>query len=156
MSLAVSLTINRMWIMGMPTHARHERNSWMLLRCVSVFRLSGWFSVVVVVYSLFIVAPIVCGRFVLGPCFVVVWWYMSLLVLQSSRWGKWVFVALLLLYFWYLVISCSLSFSHGAMRLGCSVWLCHLPVILTYFLNPCIFAYEKIICGDGGDLGASF
>ena len=39
-----------------------------------------------VVYSLFIVAHIVCGSFVFGPCFVQ--YSVSFLVLQSSRWGR--------------------------------------------------------------------
>ena len=38
-------------------------------------------------YSLFVVAPIVCVGFVLGPCFVLQY-FVSLLVLQSSCWGR--------------------------------------------------------------------
>ena len=41
----------------------------------------------VVVDCLFIVAPIVCGFFVLGPYFVVQY-LVSFQVLQSSRWGR--------------------------------------------------------------------
>ena len=38
-------------------------------------------------YCLLIVAPIVCGSFVLGLCFVVQN-FMSFLVLQLPRWGR--------------------------------------------------------------------
>ena len=38
-------------------------------------------------YSLFVVAPIVCGGFVLGPCFAMQC-FVSFLVLQSCRLGR--------------------------------------------------------------------
>ena len=41
----------------------------------------------VVVYSLFVAAPIVCGGAVLGLCFVLQD-FVSFLVLQSSCWGR--------------------------------------------------------------------
>ena len=46
--------------------------------------VAGGFAVV---YSLFIVAPIVCRLFVMVPCFVVQY-FVSFLVLQSARWGR--------------------------------------------------------------------
>ena len=67
----------------------------------------------VVVDSLFIVALIVCGSFVFGPCFVLQY-LVSFLVLLSSRWGResW----LLYSYCFHIsVINCSVSFSHGAL-----------------------------------------
>ena len=54
----------------------------------------------VVVYSLFIVAQIVCGIIVLGHCFGIQY-FVSVLVLQSSRWGK--ESGLLLTYFYCLL-----------------------------------------------------
>ena len=41
----------------------------------------------VVVYSLFIVAPIICGAIVFGPSFVMQY-FVSSLVLQTSRCGR--------------------------------------------------------------------
>ena len=92
------------------------------------------------VLSLFIVAPIVCGSFMLGPCFVMQC-LVSFLVLQSSCQERegW------LLYFYCLldVIRLLLFFvsSSQCRRLVCSVQLWHFLILLTYLLI--IIEYDK-------------
>ena len=69
----------------------------------------------VVVYSLFIVAPIVCGVFVLVPCSVMQYFNVlsSFYSLNSGMW---------------LLLILSLPRCRG---LVCSVWLLHFLVVLT-------------------------
>ena len=70
----------------------------------------------VFVYLLFIIAPTVCGGFVLGPCFVVRY-FVSFLVLQSSRWER---------ESWLLYFYCFLDAMWLLLFFASSSWYCGL------------------------------
>ena len=80
-----------------------------------------------------------CGSLVIVLCFVVRY-FMSILVLQSSWWGResWLLCLICLpVVSWWL--SGSSSRCHGVV---CSLWLWYFLVILTYYF--CVIS--KIIC----------
>ena len=98
---------------------------------IGVFVVSSTRSGFVVVDLLFIVTPIFWSHLSIVLCFVVRY-FMSLLVLQSSWWGResWLLCIVCLPGVSWLVCGLS-SRCHGFV---CSLWLWYFLIILAYYL----------------------